>query len=159
MATTTEMDAIERAFARTGNRWILGGERREEVLGGVAEEVSGFVDFYKEHYGEIVNPFALIDINPDKAAAFFELYTNPPISIEMRVVVWRLIHGADIQSVRFNYDRDEGTELVITLIERGHREEYRSDRLEDFEAIRHIGTLTIDGKEILDGYYASTPTE
>ena len=62
-----------------------------------------------------------------------------------------------LSSVRLEYDRDRRTDLVITLTNGGRhaREEYRGSSLGDFEVIRHFGVLSIGGKEILDGYYAS----
>lgn len=157
MSTPTEPAEVERAFMETGNGWILNMAGRGAILKQVAREIDEFIIEYKRRFGNPPDPFALLDENPVKAAGFFELYTNPPISMDMRVAVWQLIHGADIHSVQFAYDRDRGTELVIKLTSGRRRtlEEYRGDSLADFVVIKHIGVLTLNGREVLDGYYPS----
>jgi hypothetical protein len=155
MPNSTDRADVERAFRATGNGWILEMVEPGPLMAQVAIEIDEFIAEYNRRFGQAPDPFALVDQNPDKAAAFFELYTNPPVSMDMRIAVWRLIHGADIQSVRFVYERDEETELGITLKTECGMEEYRGSSLGDFEIIRHFGMLTHNGKEILDGYYVS----
>lgn len=161
MSNPTDPADVERAFRSTGSNWILYGIEPGPLLAQVAIEIDEFIDEYNRRFHQAPDPFALVDKNRDKAAAFFELYTNPPVSMDMRIAVWRLIHGADIQSVRFVYERNGETELVLTLTTGRQRgaEEYRGSSLGDIEIIRHFGRLTIDGKEILDGYYASERPE
>ena len=153
---------IERALVETGNGWILGLGDRDAFLVQVSREIGDFVAAFEARFDATPDPFALLEANPDKGAAFFELYTHPAISMEIRLAVWQLIHGADIESVRFSYDRPGTSELVVVLLigdRRPTREEFRGDRLSDVEVIRHFGVLRQGESEILDGYYASALPE
>jgi hypothetical protein len=158
MPRHTSTEAVERAFDATGCGWILEMSARESILKQVALELDEFIEEYTRRFNQAPDPFGLIDENPQKAAAFFETFTNPPISLEMRLAVWRLIIGADIEAVRFDYRKGQGLEFVIQLaFRRSDPELYRGESLWDFEVLRHIGILSVDGKPILDGYYASNP--
>jgi hypothetical protein len=160
MPTRTEPAEVERALRRTETGWFLGREGQYELIGEIATQIDEFINEYKKRYNLTPDPFGLLDENPNKAAAFFELYTNPPISMDMRIAVWELINGADIEFIQFTYARDQEASLVIRLIT-PHQPaaiEYTGSTLRDFKVTRHFGTLSVGGQEIFDGYYAFNPS-
>ena len=136
MPNPTDPADVERALKATGNGWILEMVEPAPLLKQVAMEVDEFLGEYTRRFGRVPEPFALVDQNPDKAAAFFELYTNPPVSMDMRLAVWQLVHGANILSVRFVYERDRETEVVITA---GTRKPSRDGRIQGEQPRRFRG--------------------
>ena len=153
MPTTPEQ--VADAFRRTGSGWILDDPQRDRILAGVAREIDEFVASYRQRFHDTPQPFDLVERNVTKATAFFQAFVGPPHSIEVRMMIWRVLVGADIVSVRFDYTRGAPPQLaIVTATPYGERDEFRSDNLWDFRVMRHIGILGVDGQAILDGYYA-----
>jgi hypothetical protein len=152
MATRTLQ--VADAFKKTDSAWILDDPKSEQILIGVAREIDEFIQAYVQRFHVTPDPFRLLTENPPKAAAFFQSFTGPPHSIEIRLLIWHLLTGADIVSVNFSYQKHgEIKMLVRTETPYGESEEFASSDLWDFRLFRHIGVLSVGEQPMLDGYY------
>ncbi len=143
------------AFQRSGCAWILADPQKDRILAGVALEIDEFIAAYARRFRDTPDPFRLLEENPIKGAAFFQSFTGPPHSPDVRLLIWHLLIGAEIVSVNFSYQREGETELLIqTETPYGERAEFVSRSLWDFRLFRHIGILGVGDRPILDGYYA-----
>jgi hypothetical protein len=158
--TSTNPNKVATAFESTGCTWVLKRSDRDVILAQAAREIDEFIAAYTERFkgAEPPDPFALVEANPDKAAAFFQTFTGVLISAEIRVMAWQLIMGWEINSVQFSYDRGKEASFRIDLDSPPplpvQTERFESRNLWDYQVFRHIGLLAINGKPILDGYYA-----
>jgi hypothetical protein len=152
----TSAAQVADAFQRTGCAWILADPRqRDRILAGVTREIDEFIAAYAHRFHATPDPFRLLEENPTKAAAFFQSVTGAPHSIDMRLLIWHLLSGADIVSVSFSYQKGGETMLVVrTETAYGEPAEFTSRDPWDFRLFRHIGILGIGDRPILDGYYA-----
>ena len=153
MPTTTAQ--VAEAFEKTGNGWILTDSQRDRILAAVAQEIDKFVADYARRFHVTPEPFRLLEDNPPKAAAFFQSFVGPPHSVDVRLLIWHLLAGADIASVRFSYERGgESSIIVRTETPYGESAEFTSNNVWDFSLFRHIGLLGMDDVATLAGYYA-----
>ncbi len=152
----TEPQRVASALEKAGCSWMLRWTDRDAALQRIGELQGEFAAEYERRYHERPDALALAQQNPVKAAAFFQALGGRPLSLEMRILAWRLILGSEILRLDFSYARDGGTEIRVTVrspcdVAQG---EFSSDSLWDFAVLRHLGMLTIDGKPVLDGYFA-----
>ena len=154
METNTNPDDLARALERSGCSWVLGRSDRDATLRRVAAEIDKFLGAFSTRYSgeDPPDPFALLDANPSKGAAFFQTFTRTPISVAMRVLVWKLILGDEIDALHVEYRR--GRPAVIRVALAGNPVAFDSDNLWDFQVLRNLGLLAIDGMPVLDGYHA-----
>jgi len=126
------------------------------MLAAIVSDLEAFIAEYAKRYKEQPDPFVLLDANPSKASAFFETLTEP-LSLEMRILVWQILLGAEITKIHFEYGRTESFDLGIEILSPDgvSKEEFCSNRVWDFAVLRHMGVLTVDNKPIIEGYYAS----
>jgi hypothetical protein len=157
MSAADERARMRRALEQSGNAWLLQywGAQVEEGLQQVVDDFGAFVTEYARRFGgETPDPFTLLDRNPDKGRAFFQVDTLTA-SVEMKIMVWRILLGCDIQRIAFHYDVARGTELTVTLrTPYGEEEQYRGQQGRDFKVLRHFGATGVDGHLVLQGYYA-----
>jgi hypothetical protein len=163
----TEPAKIEEAFRKSDCSWILDypqdNPQRDALLNAVAKEIDEFKEAYHRRFGRWPDPFELLNENKDKATAFFEIFSGPPLSIDARVLIWRLIEGAEIRAVEVRYERKKPFYARITVGERGvtigerggSDENFETTHPWDFTILRHLGMLTVSGNLVLEGYYAS----
>jgi hypothetical protein len=146
---------VATAFQKSGCAWILADAHKDQILARAAQEIDEFITAYARRFHVTPAPFSLLEDNPTKAAAFFQSFTGPPHSLDIRLLIWHLLAGAEIVSVSFTYQRQGKTTLVIeTETSSGEQATFTSQDLWDFRLFRHIGLLGIDERPILDGYYA-----
>lgn len=152
----TDPADVAAAFEKSGCGWVLKYVDRQQLLESVAQEIDEFRSEYNRRYRETPDPFLLLRENPLKAAAFFQAFTGARISLEMRILIWRILLGSEILAVHFDYAKDRGTDfrVVIRAPYGGDREEYSSNSLWDSAILRHLGILAVGGQPTLYGYYA-----
>jgi hypothetical protein len=72
----------------------------------------------------------------------------------MRTMVFCVLDGASVRSLRFEYQAQESARLEISVeYDSGRSSRFESDDLWDAEALRHFGIFKMDNKPVLDGYY------
>ncbi len=155
MASTLASPAqVEAAFGTTGCDWILAQTDRDKILVGVAKEIAELQSEYQRRFGESIDPFSLLTENRTKGSAFFQVFSGPPLSIDFRILVWRLLAGLEIRAVDMSYkSRDLFIRIVIGQRD-GDDEVYESQHPWDFAVLQHLGMLLVSGKLVLEGYYA-----
>jgi hypothetical protein len=162
MNLPTDLARIEDAFNRTDCAWVLDypeptDSGREKLLIAVAKEIDEFRQSYHERFGDWPDPFQLVTDNREKATAFFEIFSGPPLSTNMRVLIWRLLEGLEIRTINWQYEKKRQFFCAKFVIGRrgGDDEVYETEHPWDFTVLRHLGMLTVSGALVLDGYYAS----
>ncbi|HUG92812.1 MAG TPA: hypothetical protein VML55_18365 [Planctomycetaceae bacterium] len=158
-ASKASIQDVRRALEETGCQedLELAGERVEEYVAQVAAEIDEFVSEYARRFGETSDPFELLEENPDKAAGFFRAIAGTAYSLDFRIAIWRILAGARIGAVNLGYERQRQFQLCLELEWRdggnqpdGPRERYESDRLWDFQVLKHVSMIVSNGKPILE---------
>ncbi len=74
----------------------------------------------------------------------------------MKIVVWRILLGWEIERLEFKYEAGQPSLLKVTLRPPSGRgkEEYTSRHFADFRVLRHFGASGANDQLILSGYYA-----
>jgi hypothetical protein len=143
------------AFEKCGCGWVLKYPDRQQLLDTVAHEIDEFRSEYHRRFKETPDPFALLRENAMKAAAFFQAFAGARISLEMRIMIWRILLGSEILAVHFDYAKDRDTDFRVAIqTPYGNREEYSGKSLWDSAILRHLGILAVGGQPTLYGYYA-----
>ena len=72
---------------------------------------------------------------------------------QIRVMVWRILQGMSIETIRLEY-RAEGTFMLsVRLVSPyGQTEDYESSDIDDAVVLRHLGIMKMDEKGIFDGF-------
>ncbi len=156
----TEPARVQEAFSLADCDWILEypkeQEQRHLLLEVVAKEIDEFREAFNQRFRRLPDPFDLINDNTEKATAFFEIFGGPPLSVDIRILIWRLIEGAEIREIDVRYERKRPFSARFVIGNRGSVDEiYETNHPWDFTVLRHLGMLTVDGKLVLEGYYAS----
>jgi hypothetical protein len=151
---------LREALERAGSAWILRiwGKEAEKNLDRVNRELDEFVAEYQRRFGpdQGPDPFALLEENPSKAAAFFQIETLM-VSAEMKVMIWRILMGCTIAKVAFQYEAGKPPTFLVTLAKPYdlQREEYVGRHPADFRVLRHFGITGYGDQVYLEGYYAA----
>jgi hypothetical protein len=160
MTTSIDLAHLRVALEKTGNTWLLHywGAESEKHLKKLAKELEGFQREYKRRFGETPDILGLADVNPTKAAAFFHFDTFLA-SREMKILIWRLLLGAEIEQVDLKYHAGKDLSLRIVLIapydiEGDEKETYETTNTSDFRVLRHFGLAGVERHFELQGYYA-----
>jgi len=159
MTAVADKTRLKEALEKSGSGWIFGywGEEAEKHLKKLAADLGSFQREYKRRFKETPDVFALVDVNPPKAAAFFHL-DSLRASREMKILIWRLMLGADIEQIDLKYKAGKVFALRITLIapcdvEEEDKEEYVTTSTSDFRVLRHFGLIGVEGGFEIQGYY------
>jgi hypothetical protein len=160
MTTSIDHSQLRRALEKTGNTWLLHywGAESEKHLKKLTKELEGFQREYKRRFGETPDVLGLAEVNPIKASAFFQLDTLLA-SLEMKLLIWRLLLGADIEQIDVKYISGESFALRIVLvapydIEKDEMEIYETTNASDYRVLRHFGLVGVESHFELQGYYA-----
>ena len=157
MSMIIDRPRIRQALEQAGNAWLFDytGSQIDSVLDDLGRRVQDFITEYQNRFGEEPDPFGLIENNPLKGMAFFQVDTLRA-SVEMKIMVWRVLLGAEIQRLELRYDKSGDFHLSLNIqTPYGDRESYTSSSSWDFALLRHLGaTGRFDGQMMLQGYYA-----
>ena len=78
-------------------------------------------------------------------------------SMDMLLMVWRILQGLSIRDVKMNYVEQKAFKLVVTLAGPGQDqtdlETYSSEDINDAALLRHFGITTVDGRPLFDGFF------
>jgi hypothetical protein len=163
MTTPINVSRLRKALERTGNTWLLKywGRESEKQLKKLGKNLEEFQRNYATRFKETPDVFGLVEDNPTKAAAFFQLDTLYASS-EMKILIWRLLLGAEIDQIELKYKSGTGKmSLRIILsapfdVEGIQKEEYETSNTTDYRVLRHFGLTGVNGHFELQGYYALT---
>jgi hypothetical protein len=156
---TTKIDPSELkvALESAGASWIIGWHGHEERthLDEMCADLTEFVEEYQRRFREPPDPLGLLRRNPVKGMAFFQLDTFR-VSLEMKIMIWRILVGCRVESVRFEYAVSHPFRVEVQLRTPDGTVEgpYIGARPQDFRVLRHFGAIEVNGDVQLDGYYA-----
>ena len=94
--------------------------------------------------------------NPLRARAVIQVL-GATATPAMLVMAWRIMQGMEVHEVDMSHRRLETFNLRVVLraqYEDGELEVYESNEINDFKMLRHIGISSVNGKPMLDGFYA-----
>jgi hypothetical protein len=95
--------------------------------------------------------------DPHKVRAFLQAVVGITFVPEMLVMVWRILQGDEIHRVRLDYEYQQSFRLHVQLRRTYYAEsvdDYHSDDILDFGVLRHVGSMLLNGKPVLEGFYA-----
>jgi hypothetical protein len=156
MSISVDRSRIRQALEQARNSWLFeySGDQIDSVLDGMSHGVEEFVTEYQRRFGEAPDPFALLEQNPLKGTAFFQVDTLRA-SVEMKIMVWRIFLGAEIKRLELRYDDAGDFHLLVSIKSPfGEQENYESSYSWDFALLRHLGATSVNGRMVLQGYYA-----
>ncbi|HLN31907.1 MAG TPA: hypothetical protein VK395_29520 [Gemmataceae bacterium] len=156
MTDSSKQDRLRKALDVSGSAWLLEywGDDAESRLAQAVVDLDDFACEYERRFSERPDPFELLESDPIRGKAFFQIDTFV-ISLEMKIMIWRIMLGCEILRVEFRYDMEDATDLLITLrTPYGAEEQYRGKRSRDFRVLRHFGATEDNERLILQGYYA-----
>jgi hypothetical protein len=158
MSKTEMRRLLKGAMEQAGSAWIF-RFWRDETEKNLAKIAAGLVEFiitYQRRFGDRPDPLALLSANPIKGSAFFQIDTLM-LSVEMKIMVWRILMGCEIAKLEFHYEAGQEPRLSVSLTPPYGRsiETYHGQAAGDFRAIRHLGIMGGSERLILDGYYAA----
>jgi hypothetical protein len=151
MNASIDATVVRAALEKTGQDKVLRlwSKDGEQELRKAAAGLKQFVLQYRRRFRETPDVLGLLDENILKARAFFHFDTLRA-SCEMKIMVWRLLIGGEIQAVDFRYRAGKRSLLRIQLLSLDWRKEtYESADALDFRVLRHIGVAF----DRLQGYY------
>ena len=138
---------------------------KDHAIAFLLEQLEAVKLKYRQLIGED-GPFTLeaftaeAERNSHKVRAFLQALRAAG-SIDMVIMVWRILQGLSIHHVEMNYTELEEFSLKVVLSRPGAHtetlEEYRSHNIFDMRLLRNFGIGTITGKPLFAGY--SPPRE
>jgi len=157
MSAAIDTAIVKKALERAGADWIFrywGGDEAKH-LGRVRSDIEKFRREYRRRFRETPDPYALLDDNPVKGAAFFQIDTLQS-SLEMKVMIWRILLGCEIVGLDYHYE--QGTTPNFTVRIRApysdEVETYVAQSPGDFRVLRHFGFVQTDDQLFFQGYFA-----
>ena len=152
---------VRSALEQSGCAWVLRmSEDGDAVLEGIAKELEVFRRAHKKHFPSepAPDPFKLLQENLDRGAAFFETFTGPPLSVDFRISVWRILMGAQIETLQMQFDQHRAA-FHLAMTTRFHNEmnpfPCEGTNIWDFQVVQRIGPGEISGRPFLGGFYRS----
>src|SRR4051812_11832418 len=147
MNATETVASIREAFIESGSDWIFRfwGDNTDENFEKVRQDIDKFIREYKKRFGERPDPFHLLKVNPLKGTVFFQIDTFM-VSVEMKIMMWRILLGCEILKVDFNYEAGKRPSFRVVLRPPygGHEETYTGKDPGDFRVLRHFGISGVD---------------
>ena len=157
MTNALKKERLRGALRDAGSGWILEfwGKDQDKNLDVVLSDLDRFQREYLRRFRDTPDPFALIEENVLKGSAFFQVDTLR-LSVEMKVMVWRILLGCEIKRMELQYEAGRSFSLLFVLQPPYSQddEEYRSAEPSDFRVLRHFGSTGVNDTLFLQGYYA-----
>src|SRR5437899_13098459 len=116
MSATIDRTQVKKAIEDAGESWLFSywGADSERHLDGVRAQLTEFLDEYERRFGERPDPFTLLQTDPYKGKAFFQNDTFM-VSVEMKILIWRILLGGEIVGVNFEYEIFKQPRSCVTL--------------------------------------------
>jgi len=154
----TTVDMVRRALhqAQCGSYLEdLDDDGKSAYLKEVAKDIDDFRNEYERRFGEIPDPFEFLKENPQKGAAFVQWIAGEKLSPDVTIMIWRILAGAEILAVNYQYSKDNKSILEIELEpfpenrSGAGRELYRSENASDFHLLAEFRMLLFNHKPYL----------
>ena len=154
--STVSGQQLQEVFRQAGVGWYLKQASAPSVadVQRMAADVSRVL---KSRGLSTADVFQEMVSDPDGLAAFVQTFAMP-MSSEIRAMVWCIVRGASVVSLRYEYEARSRSELVVTIhVDPQKDVEFRSTDLWDAMILRHLGFAKIGQKPLIDGYFAFNP--
>ena len=125
----------------------------------VAKNMDDFRNEYERRFGDVPDPFEFLKENPEKGASFIQWIAGEKLSTDVTILIWRILAGAEILSVNYQYAKDNKSILVIELEPLPEirscvgPEIYRSENAADFHLLAEFRMLLFNHKPYLVGSF------
>ena len=166
MNTTFTQESLKDVLLQTRAKSLFDKPGTNPIPIEWCQSLDGFVSTYESKFGERPDPLKLFQENPHAGAAFFDLDTLM-MSVEMKIVVWRILNGFEIVAIELSlrqgsvthFESNYSLEMKVRI--RGPQfdqgpEDYSFGDSNDLRFLRHLGTVTRDGNVRFSGYYSSS---
>jgi hypothetical protein len=152
--TLVRPEEVAVLLKRAGEQWMLHASNTPAVLAEVADRINEFREAYSRVYGEEADVIQLMETNLPKGTAFLQTVTLP-FSLRFRILAWRLLRGAEIDSIRFEYQRLKSMTIRVTIqsTDLEEPENFESDDPWDFRLFHHLQFMLLDGEPLLEGFF------
>src|SRR5438477_11872403 len=142
MSATIDRMQVKQALENAGGSWLFDywGDDTERHLEGVGAQIAEFADEYERRFGERPDPFLLLQTDLYKGKAFFQSDTFM-VSVEMKILIWRILMGGEIVRVKFDYEIFKQPHFSVILRTLSDEEDppYVGTGIWDFKVLRHFG--------------------
>ncbi len=156
MNTTTEIVDLRNALQRSGTDWIFRywGANEEKHLERVRLDIGKFQREYKKRFHELPDPYALLAENPAKGAAFFQGDALQS-SLEMKIMIWRILLGCEIVGIDFRFRLGEPPHFEVRLRPPYSTDEevYLAPDPGDIRVLRNLGFVQSGHQLFFQGYF------
>ena len=128
---------------------------RSKFLLDVQRRVDEFRREYTRRFGLTVDPTDLLDRNPKKGCVFYQWIAGENLSVSMCVALWRILSGATILALSYQYIREQESLLEIKLkpLSGESPDVYTSTSRDDFRLLGELRMIAFDGKPHLVGAF------
>lgn len=162
MSTTTRTsseevrDALRRASCES---YLDDVPDTERYLNGVARTIDEFRSAYALRFNETPDPFELLRRNPDKGAAFIQWIAGESMPVDLYIMIWRILAGAEILTLKFNYLKDQTSQFEVVLEplpgtpSRNESDTYRISEFWNTSLLAEFRMLAFMGKPYLVGSF------
>lgn len=151
MAVTKE--ALADLFRAAGVGWYM-EQSSAPTAADMEREAAEVSRILKQHLGSPVDVLREALADPSGLAAFVQTFAMP-MTAEMRAMAYCVVRGARVVSLRYEYKAQQKSELHVT-VQFGPNKDilFRSTEFWDSEVLHHLGFAKIDGRPLIDGYFA-----
>lgn len=145
----SKIEVLKMLLENAGVGWVFRGDEQES-LRGLLDDVRATEMQYQERYQAQVDLLAQCKQQFEGMRPFVRSLATP-MSQEFRLLVLRLLTGAEIEAIQYEYEIQSKSMLVVRLV--GEAKPFLSKDVWDFDILRHLGTMKISGRPVLHGYF------
>jgi len=148
-----EQTSIENVARQVGEDWTVAQPDMISALKKALQSAGEWAN--KEGRKIVLNEAALYALHqkdPYKARAFIQALASSA-SGGMIVMVWKMLEGAEIETLELTYEDRSKFHMRICLTLGNEREHYETDDINDAALIRHLGILKINDQPRFEGFY------
>jgi hypothetical protein len=150
-----DLPRLKTVFAVCGVGWMF-DEDAEARANQVLIEMHQLDRYYFEKFKRPLDPpiSELILSDTTRFKPLVQSFASP-MSDAIRTMIYCVLEGAQVMSIRFSYEFRRSVQLDIAVGFPGAEQvSFSSTNLWDVEAIRHFGLMKMGNAPVIDGYYA-----
>lgn len=152
-------NTLRELFARCDVGWVFEGQgaeaasrRTQQILAEMNALGQKYADKVGRDPPDLIERLILSDVTRFKPLV--QSFASP-LTDETRAMIFCLLEGGHVKTIRFEYRRKQHARLEIEVeTASGESVRFQSDELWDAEVLRHFGLAKLSGAPVIDGYYA-----
>jgi hypothetical protein len=160
--TTESAVILEHLLRKHDLGWMIDlSEHREQALPALLEQLDRLSGEFRKRFGYDVSFTAEAlqaedERNPHKIAAFLQAL-GASGTLDMLLMVWRILQGLSIREVTMRYREQDTFSLSVTLARPEESpdqlESYHTDNIHDATLLRRFGIASVNGRPLFDGFF------